>query len=156
MTIFTANKVSLAAPAALIQTENNQIENKQRPNREKTGNSVSAVHHTNATSSFNLPYLRWSFFRTRRLLKMPTKTRRINTNKRITRNNISFSTHRVHLLETRSYPTTQREHKSPVVPLTHVEPFLKSYWQSCGNGHLAKSSLPGPYSVGIFQYVGSG
>jgi hypothetical protein len=63
MTIFTANKVSLAAPAALIQTEN-----KQRTNREQTGNSVSAVHHTNATSRFNLPYLRWSFFRTRRLL----------------------------------------------------------------------------------------
>jgi mannitol-specific phosphotransferase system IIBC component len=38
MTIFTANRVSLAAPAALIQTENNQIENKQRTNREQTEN----------------------------------------------------------------------------------------------------------------------
>jgi hypothetical protein len=46
MTIFTANKVSLAAPAALIQKDNDQIENKQRPNREQIGNSVSAVHHT--------------------------------------------------------------------------------------------------------------
>jgi hypothetical protein len=46
MMIFTANKVSLAAPAALIQTENNQTENKQRIYREQTGNSVSALHHT--------------------------------------------------------------------------------------------------------------
>jgi len=41
MTIFTANKVSLAAPAALIQTENKQrtnrkqTENKQRTNRKQ-------------------------------------------------------------------------------------------------------------------------
>ena len=36
MTIFTANKVSLAAPAALIQTENNQ-------NREQTENKQESV-----------------------------------------------------------------------------------------------------------------
>ena len=43
MTIFTANKVSFAAPAALIQTENNQTENKQRTNREQTENKQETV-----------------------------------------------------------------------------------------------------------------
>ena len=68
----------------------------------------------------------------------------------------SLSMHGLHCDETRSYPTRQREHKSPVVPLTHVTFVLGLYWQSAGNGHVANKFSSGPYSTGTFQKPGCG